>query len=285
MPMKKLCCGCVALLLIFLASAANSADISYWKADKPTVEAALKAAPSDNKEREKTLEASFIANGCSGDKLQHQDVKGHGSNLICEVTGTEPGVVIVGAHFDHVERGLGIVDNWSGAVLLPFLAKSIAQMHPKHTYRFIAFTDEEQGLVGSKYYVSRLSKDQKKQILGMVNFDSLGLSYTRMWLDHGDRALAQHLASAATALKVSVGIVNVENVGMADSDSFRDAKIPVLTIHSVTQETFHILHTADDNFSAMNMDDYYDTYRLSALYLSYLDTVEGEKMTTPAAAK
>ncbi len=283
--MKKLPFGCIALLLIFLVPAANSADIKYWKADKPTVEAALKAAPTDNKEREKTLEASFIANGCSGDKLQHQDVKGHGSNLICEVTGSESGVIIVGAHFDHVERGRGIVDNWSGAVLLPFLAKSIAQIHPKHTYRFIAFTDEEQGLIGSKYYASHLSKDQKKQILGMVNFDTLGLSYTRIWLDHGDRALAQHLASAAEALKVSVGIVNVENVGMADSDSFRDAKIPVLTIHSVTQETLHILHTVDDNFSAIKMDDYYDTYRLSALYLSYLDTVEDEKMSAPADAK
>jgi Zn-dependent M28 family amino/carboxypeptidase len=158
-------------------------------------------------------------------------------------------------------------------------------MHPKHTYRFIAFTDEEKGLIGSKYYVSHLSKDQKKQILGMVNFDSLGLSYTRIWLDHGDHALAQHLASAATALKLSVGIVNVEKVGTTDSDPFRDAKIPALTLHSITQETFHILHTADDNFSAIKMDDYYDTYRLSALYLSYLDTVEGEIITTPAAAK
>ena len=44
--------------------------------DKPTVEAALKAAPTDNKEREKTLEASFIANGCSGDKLATSGCKG-----------------------------------------------------------------------------------------------------------------------------------------------------------------------------------------------------------------
>lgn len=284
--MQKLPFGCVALLLlIFLSPTANGADIRYWKADKPTVEAALKAAPTDNIEREKTLEASFIANDCSGDKLQHQDVKGHGSNLICEITGSEAGIIIVGAHFDHVERGQGIVDNWSGAVLLPFLAKSVAEMHPKHTYKFIAFTDEEKGLIGSKYYVSHLTKDQKKQVLAMVNFDTLGLSYTRMWLDHGDRALAQHLASVAAAMKLSIGIVNVEKVGMADSDSFRDAKIPVLTIHSLTQETLHILHTADDTFSAIKMDDYYDTYRLSALYLSYLDTVEGEKMITPVVGK
>jgi hypothetical protein len=77
----------------------------------------------------------------------------------------------------------------------------------------------------------------------------------------------------------------VEKVGTTDSDPFRDAKIPVLTIHSVTQDTFHILHTADDNFSAIKMDDYYDTYCLVALYLSYLDTMVGNQVTTPAATK
>ena len=54
---------------------------------------------------------------------------------------------------------------------------------------------------------------------------------------------------------------------MADSDSFFNEKIPALTIHSVTPDTFHILHTADDNFSAIKMNDYYDTYRLAASLL------------------
>jgi Zn-dependent M28 family amino/carboxypeptidase len=273
------------LFVLILALTAGAEQVQYWKTDKPTLEAALKAAPRDNKEREKALETSFVDNGCTGDKLRHQEVKGHGSNLICEVTGSDAGIVIVGAHFDHVERGDGIVDNWSGAVLLPLLAKSVAGVHPKHTYRFIAFTDEEKGLIGSRYYVSHLTKEEKREILAMVNFDTLGLSYTRIWLDHGDRALAQHLASAAAAMKLSLGIVNVEKVGTTDSDPFRDAKIPVLTIHSVTQDTFHILHTADDNFSAIKMDDYYDTYCLVALYLSYLDTMVGNQVTTPAATK
>lgn len=272
-------------VFIILTLSTGAEQIHYWNTDKPTLEAALKAAPKDNKEREKALEMRFIANGCSGNALQHQEVKGHGSNLICEITGAKAGIIIVAAHFDHVERGQGIVDNWSGAVLLPFLAKSVAEMHPKHTYRFIAFTDEEKGLVGSKYYVSHLSKEEKKQILAMINFDTLGLSPTKIWLDHGDRGLAQDIAAAAGATRLPLSVVNVENLGMADSDSFFNEKIPALTIHSVTPDTFHILHTADDNFSAIKMNDYYDTYRLAALYLSYLDMLVGNEMTTPAAAK
>jgi Zn-dependent M28 family amino/carboxypeptidase len=271
--------------VLILVLAAGAEQVHCWNTDKHTLETALEAAPKENREREKALETSFVANGCSGAKLQHQEVKGHGSNLICEIAGSEAGVIIVGAHFDHVQRGDGIVDNWSGAVLLPLLAKSVAGIHPKHTYRFIAFTDEEKGLIGSKYYVSHLSKEEKKQILAMVNFDSLGLSPTKIWLDHGDRHLAQDIAAVAGAMKLPLSVVNVENLGSADSDPFFNEKIPALTIHSVTQDTFSILHTVDDNFSAINMDDYYDTYRLVALYLSYLDSMVDNKVAAPAAAK
>jgi hypothetical protein len=42
-------------------------------------------------------------------------------------------------------------------------------------------------------------------------------------------------------------------------------------LHSLTPQTLHILHSADDNMKALQMDDYYDTYRLLALYLALLD--------------
>ncbi len=268
-----------ASLSVSLLSYADS--IRYWITSKSSLEAALKAAPQNNSDREATLETSFKENGCTGEHLQHQQVKGHLSNLICEIPGTQAGVIVVAAHFDHAELGTGIVDNWSGAVLLPLLARSVSVIHPRHTYRFIAFTDEEKGLVGSKYYVSHLHKEEKKQILAMINFDTLGLAPTEIWLNHGDRALAQHLASAAAAVKLPVSVVNVEQVGSTDSDPFFDSRIPALTIHSVTQETFPILHTARDNFLAIKIDDYYDTYRLSALFLSFLDQTAGTGQLAP----
>lgn len=271
--MKKYWLLLLVLLALSLVSYGDS--IRYWIVSKPKLEAALKAAPQNNSDREAALETSFNENGCTGEHLQHQQVKGHLSNLICEIPGTQAGVIVVGAHFDHAEMGTGIVDNWSGAVLLPLLARSVASIHPRHTYRFIAFTDEEKGLIGSTYYVSHLHKEEKKQILAMINFDTLGLAPTEIWLDHGDRALAQHLASVAAAVKLPVSVMNVEQVGTTDSDPFFNSKIPALTIHSVTQETFPILHTLRDNLSPIKIDDYFDTYRLSALFLSYLDQTAG----------
>jgi Iap family predicted aminopeptidase len=60
-------------------------------------------------------------------------------------------------------------------------------------------------------------------------------------------------------------------VGSTDSESFRLRKIPSLTVHSLTQKTWSILHTPDDKVSALNLDDYYQTYRLLVGYLVYLD--------------
>jgi hypothetical protein len=48
----------------------------------------------------------------------------------------------------------------------------------------------------------------------------------------------------ASALGVPPTGVNVDNVGDDDSHPFLDARIPVITIHSVTQETFPILHSS-----------------------------------------
>jgi hypothetical protein len=38
-----------------------------------------------------------------------------------------------------------------------------------------------------------------------------------------------------------------------------------------------VLHSADDTLLAINMDDYYDSYRLIADYLAYLDGVLAPK--------
>jgi hypothetical protein len=65
--------------------------------------------------------------------------------------------------------------------------------------------------------------------------------------------------------------MNVAALGRSDSDSFRDIKIPAITIHSVTQDTWPILHSPRDQLSAINMSDYYDTYLLIRAYLAYLD--------------
>ncbi len=60
--------------------------------------------------------------------------------MICVLPGNSEKVIIVGAHFDHVSDGSGVVDNWSGASLLPSLYQALKDHPRKHTFIFIGFT-------------------------------------------------------------------------------------------------------------------------------------------------
>ena len=151
----------------------------------------------------------------------------------------------------------------------------------KHTYIFIGFTDEEEGEIGSRFYVKEMTKEQVAATDAMVNMDTLGLASTEVWASHSDKLLYGVLAYIAKQLSLPVTAVNVEQVGSTDSEQFAARKIPSITIHSLTQDSWnaHILHTGKDKLSAINLDDYYQTYRLVAAYLGFLDQVDRSAAT------
>ena len=105
----------------------------------------------------------------------------------------------------------------------------------------------------------------------MVNMDSLGTTPTKVDLTRGDKRLAERLASVSSSTQLPLSVVNVHQVGRSDSDSFQDRHVPTIMIHSITNETWPILHRPRDQMAAMHLSDYYDTYRLMTAYLAYLD--------------
>src|SRR5438445_6079668 len=88
----------------------------------------------------------------------------------------------------------------------------------------------------------------------------------------------------AKQLNIPVTGVNVDQVGSSDAEQFSERKIPRITIHSLTQETWdaRILHTSKDRISAMRLDDYYQTYRLLAAYVAFLDQIASAPVTANA---
>jgi Iap family predicted aminopeptidase len=84
-------------------------------------------------------------------------------NTVSEIPGTEhPGqVVIVGAHLDSWDLGTGASDNGTGSIATLEAARIIARsgLKPKRTIRFILFTGEEQGLIGSRKYAEAHAAD------------------------------------------------------------------------------------------------------------------------------
>jgi len=264
-------------LCFLVALGASGENLDFDLMAPVVVQRRLAAVRETTAEREHALRDLFIEAGCSDDNLVEQKVKhSQTSNVICSMPGQTESTIIVGAHLDCVKVGKGVVDNWSGASLLPNLFQSLKKSPHRHNFFFIGFTDEERGLVGSKFYVDQLKKEKRKLIRAMVNLDSLGTGTTKMESERGDKRLMKALITVATANKFPLQVVNMMRPtararARSDSDSFQDWRIPTVILHSLTDETYRILHSLRDRMDAIRFADYYDSYRLIAAYLVYLD--------------
>ncbi len=255
------------------SSAQSPAQIHFRLQTRGVVEGRLKSFSIKNSEREALIREWFAESGCKAENLSEQALdRKLPPNVICVLPGETPEVIVVGAHTDKVDSvGDGVVDNWTGAALLPSLLYSLSAQPRHHTLVFVGFSGEEKGLVGSQYYADHLTHEQRAHIEGVVNFDSLGLGPTEVWASHADKALLDALGLVAYASKLPVSAMNVPEGATADSESFARYQIPRITLHSVTQKTWPILHSPFDKMAAIKMNDYYDSYKLVAEYLSYLD--------------
>ncbi|MGO9273967.1 MAG: M28 family metallopeptidase [Terriglobia bacterium] len=260
-----------AAALLALPGLAQAAHPSSNPVLRQIIQQRLSEVANQNAEREATLRQMFEGAGCFGDHLTEQPVP-HSRlpNLVCERPGATDSIILVGAHFDKVKAGAGVVDNWSGASLLPSLFQSLGHGLHRHTFVFVGFTDEERGLVGSRYFVGHLTLEQRARIHAMINLDTLGLGPTKVFLAHSDARLAETAETVARQMNLPVEVYNVRHVD-DDSQPFRRARVPTLMIHSATAATLRILHSPADQMAQIRFDDYYYTYGLLAECLAFID--------------
>jgi Zn-dependent M28 family amino/carboxypeptidase len=77
----------------------------------------------------------------------------------------------LGAHSDSVEAGPGINDNGSGSASILEIAIRLSRYLINNKVRFAWWTGEEEGLLGSTYYVEQLSEEEAMKIRLYLNFD------------------------------------------------------------------------------------------------------------------
>ncbi|WP_417201161.1 M28 family peptidase [Bizionia sp.] len=81
--------------------------------------------------------------------------------------------VIIDAHYDTI-NGPGTNDNGSGTVLLLEMARLFANVDTEYSIKFIHFSGEELGLLGSNYYVNNTVNPENLDIKLVLNIDQVG---------------------------------------------------------------------------------------------------------------
>jgi aminopeptidase YwaD len=168
--------------------------------------------------------------------------------------------VVIGAHHDHLGQGQhgnslaentseihnGADDNASGTAGLFALAKMLKKCkkwNKNNNYLFIAFSGEEMGLVGSKYFVDNPTIDLKT-INYMVNMDMIGmLNEDKVLIINGvgTSPIFSKTIEDLTSQSDGISTVNMGTSGIGPSDhtSFYLSGIPAIHYFTGAHDHYH----------------------------------------------
>jgi len=147
-----------------------------------------------------------------GIKVREQSYSYKGAtyvNLEASIEGTEIAdeYVFAGAHYDSTSNDLvsapGADDNASGTVAVLETARALAGCQPRRGIRLLFFSNEEQGLVGSKSYVASIKATlPQSKLLGMIVVDMVAYGPDAEDLDLATRtAYKPFVDDTATAVE------------------------------------------------------------------------------------
>ncbi len=99
-------------------------------------------------------------------------------NVVAEIRGREKPdeFVVLGAHLDSWELGTGALDNGCNAALVIEAARAIGAtgLRPRRTIRFVLFSGEEQGMLGSWAYVRAHRGELDRAVAAVVYDEGIG---------------------------------------------------------------------------------------------------------------
>lgn len=184
--------------------------------------------------------------------------KRDGHNVIGYIDNGALTTVILGAHFDHLGYGEdgnsmlrtgeklihnGADDNASGTAALIELARMLKASKAKNNnYLFIAFSGEELGLFGSKYFTEHPTIDLKTTNY-MINMDMVGrLNDSTKTLAVGGYGTSPGWAAVIKARDKKLPfVIKIDSSGSGPSDhtSFYRKDIPVLFFFTGQHKDYH----------------------------------------------
>jgi Iap family predicted aminopeptidase len=232
------------------------------------------SVPCKNGDRLKSVKALFEKMGAKPEEIAVEKVKGV-ENVVIRKASTNGSTekIVIGAHYDKTPDGCGAIDNWTGIVALSHIYRAVKDLPLKKNIIFVAFGEEEKGLIGSSGMTGAIKKEQVAEYCAMINIDSLGLGMTQVADNMSNKKLVDFAENLAKEMKTPFAHGLVAG-GNSDSTSFNRKKIPALTIHAMTNDWPKILHSSKDIPSKINQESVYLGYRLALALLVRIDEAD-----------
>jgi len=225
-----------------------------------------------------------------------EEKKRWGHNVIAFLDMGAPYTVVIGAHYDHLGYGEegnslyrgtekkihpGADDNASGTAGLLEMARLLKKTKSLRTnYLFVAFSGEESGLIGSKYFTEHPTLPLNK-ISFMINMDMIGrLSDSTHVLTIGGYGTSPEWSDLINGtLNKKIFTLNIDSSGTGPSDhtSFYLKNIPVLFFFTGIHADYH---KPSDQADKIN---YYGELQVIRLIYAITDKMDG--MNKPPFAK
>src|ERR1041384_617887 len=190
-------------------------------------------------------------------------------NVVGILEGSDPVLkkeyIVIGAHYDHLGRGgegslaprsgeihHGADANASGTAGVIELARIFSAQKPKlkRTLIFMAFGGEEEGLLGSNYYVNHPLVPLANTV-AMINMDMIGRMKDRK-LIIGGVGTAKEWRGMIEPEKSFELTLNEDGFGPSDHSSFYGKQVPVLFFWTGTHNDYH---KPSDTWDKINYND------------------------------
>ncbi|HFD39399.1 MAG TPA: M28 family peptidase, partial [Anaerolineae bacterium] len=203
-------------------------------------------------------------------------------NVVGEITGLgrPDDIWLITAHLDDMPTNPiapGADDNASGSTGVLLAAQIFGQYAWDCTLRFVTFTGEEQGLLGSDAY-AQMAADNGDNILGVINLDMIAYNsdaypilelHTRSG-NTGDLAIANLFADVVDAygLDLTPEIVQ-DGISASDHYSFWLRGYSAILAIEDFQDFTPYYHTVNDRLSTLDLDYYTEFIRAAVGTLAH----------------
>jgi len=197
-------------------------------------------------------------------------------NVIATLKGAElPNEkIVVGGHLDSWDLATGAMDNGIGSFAVLDMARTFAalDLKPRRTIEFVMFMGEEQGLLGSRHYVTEAkAQGTLDQVKYMFNHDMTG---NPVGFNAGGRPETEALINELGEMLMAIDDTNFKNrnrsgAGLhSDHQPFMLEGIPIISpVGQLEPHVFDCYHADCDDFNLVNEAHIRDNARYSSMLL------------------